>query len=133
MKLYIFKPKVFDPLIFIIIKISDENTLKFLESMTTDVFQILFENDVAKDNNILVFSIIKDHTKSTINMILPSINSNKLLTNRLYENTQYANTLVVQTLKNCSSQITLDFTNMEDIVMMQEEIRLDNICDYYTV
>jgi hypothetical protein len=133
MKLYIFKPREFDPLIFIIVKISDNDTLQLLESMTSDIFQILFENDIAKDNNILVFSIIKDHTKSTINMILPSINSNMLLTNRLYENTQYANTLVVQTLKNTSSQYTLDFTNMEDIVMMQEEIRLDSICDYYTV
>jgi hypothetical protein len=76
MKLFFYKPKQFSPIIFLIVKISSNDELEKIEAWTHELFQILIEQKEATEENILVFSIIKDHEKSTINLILPSTKSN---------------------------------------------------------
>lgn len=83
MKLYYFNPSQFKPILIIVAKLDNEESMEKLEAYTTEIFQILMDEKEADETNILVFSVIKIINKSTINLILPSTQSNVNLVNKL--------------------------------------------------
>jgi hypothetical protein len=132
MKLFIFKPEDFSPLIFVVTKLESQESVNRLENMTDEIFQILVEQGEANNTNILIFSIIKDHMKSTINMILPAINSNKKMVDKCHKNTQFVNAMIVQILQNyfCEFYFNID---MEEITIYHERMNISQLIGYYSV
>lgn len=132
MKLFFFKPKKFNPLLIIIIKISSLDELEKIEAMTSEIFQILIDNKDATEENILIFSIIKDYDKSTTNLILPSTNSSQTLTDRCHKDTQFMNAIVIETLKNCDTEYHLEL-NDSKIYMHIIHLNLISLSNFYSI
>jgi hypothetical protein len=107
MKLFFYKPKQFNPIIFLIVKISHNDELQKIEAMAHELFLILMEQKAATEENILIISIIKDHEKATMNLIIPSTKSNENLVNRCH-NTNFVNALVIETLKKSDTEFYIE-------------------------
>ena len=107
MKLFFYKPKQFNPIILLIVKISNNDELQKIEAMAHEFFLILMEQNVATEENILIISVIKDHEKATINLIIPSTKSNDNLVNRCH-NTNFVNALVIETLKKSDTDFYIE-------------------------
>jgi len=107
MKLFFYKPKQFNPIIILIVKISNNDELQKIETMAHELFLILMEQNVATEENILIISIIKDHEKATINLIIPSTKSNENLVNRCH-NTNFVNALIIETLKKSDTEFYIE-------------------------
>ncbi len=108
MKLFFYKPKCFSPLILLIVKISSNDELERVEAWAHELFQILMDQKEANEENILVISIIKDHDKSTINLIVPSTKSNDKLVTRCHSDTNFVNAVVVETLKKSDTEFYIE-------------------------
>jgi hypothetical protein len=132
MKLFIFKPKKLSPLIFVITKLDSQESVEKLENMTSEIFQILVEQEEADYTNILVFSIIKDHLKSTINMILPAPKSDKKLIDKCHKNTQFLNALIVKTLESAFCEFYFEINeNKNETTIYHEKLNLNSLISYY--
>jgi hypothetical protein len=107
MKLFFYKPKQFSPIIILIVKISSNDELQKIEAMAHELFLILMEQKAATEENILIISVIKDHEKATINLIIPSTKSNDNLVNRCH-NTNFVNALVIETLKKSDTDFYIE-------------------------
>jgi hypothetical protein len=107
MKLFFYKPKQFSPIILLVVKISNNDELQKIEAMAHELFLILMEQNVATEENILVISIIKDHEKATMNLIIPSTKSNENLVNRCH-NTNFVNAIVIETLKKSDTEFYIE-------------------------
>ena len=81
-------------LLFIVAKLESKQEFLKLESLTHDIFQILIDQKEASEENILIFSIIKDYEKLTINLILPSTRSRLELTDYCYSNLHIINQII---------------------------------------
>lgn len=108
MKLFFYKPKQFSPIILLIVKISSNDELEKLETWAHELFQILMDQKEATEENILILSIIKDHEKATINLIVPSTKSNDKLVTRCHNDTNFVNALVVETLKKSDTEFYIE-------------------------
>ncbi len=131
MKLFFYKPKRFSPLLILISKISSKDELEKIEAMSSEFFQILMDNNDAKEENILIFSIIKDYDKSTTNLILPSTKSSQTLTQRCLEDTKFMNAIVIETLKNCDTEYYLELTDSK-IFMHLKHLNLMALAGFYS-
>ena len=111
MKLFIYNPKKYNPLIFIIAKVSSKDEVDNIETFANDIFQLLIDNKTATDKNTLIFSIIKDFDKTTENLILPSKKSNADLVDKCTnkENTNIINNIIIDILINIDSEFFLEF------------------------
>jgi hypothetical protein len=107
MKLFFYKPKQFSPIILLIAKITNNDELQKIEAMAHELFLILIEQNAATEENILIISVIKDHEKATLNLIIPSIKSNENLVNRCY-NTNFVNALVIETLRKSDTEFYIE-------------------------
>jgi hypothetical protein len=107
MKLFFYKPKQFSPIILLIVKITNNDELQKIEAMAHELFLILIEQNAATEENILIISVIKDHEKATLNLIIPSIKSNENLVNRCY-NTNFVNALVIETLRKSDTEFYIE-------------------------
>jgi hypothetical protein len=133
MKLYFFKPKEFNPLLFIIVQIDDIESMNKLETLTNEIFQILIDRNDADDTNILIFSIIKNYEYSTINYILPAINSSEKLI-MLLDNNIYVNNFIVSVLKNTFVEYHLEILDDEIVIYINEiKYKLDNLINFYKI
>jgi len=132
MKLFFFKPKRFSPLLIIVAKISSKDELEKIEAMSSEIFHILMDNADATEENILVFSIIKDYDKSTTNLILPSTKSSQTLTNRCHVDTKFMNAVVIETLKNTDTEYYLELTDAK-IFMHLTHLNLMALSNFYSV
>ncbi len=132
MKLFYYKPKQFSPLLFFITKISYENELEKLEAWANEIFQILIDEKEANEKNILVFSVIKDYDKKTINLIKPSTKSSPKLANRCFEDTKFVNSVIVETIKNLDSDFHLELLP-DKVVIHQTKLNLMSLCKFYSV
>ena len=130
MRLFVYRPLEFSPLIFIISKINDNEMLEKFEASTNDVFQILIDEKFATDTNILIFSAIKDYDKTTQNYVLPSTKSNNNITEKCYNNTKFLNVLIKQTLINFPTSFYLDFDN-DTVLYHQECLQLGDLSFFY--
>jgi hypothetical protein len=131
MKLFFFKPKKFSPLLIIIGKISNKDEFEKIEAMSNEIFHILMDNGDATNENILVFSIIKDYDKSTTNLILPSTKSSQTLTNRCHVDTSFMNAIVIETLKNTDTEYYLELTESK-IYMHLTHLNLMALASFYS-
>ena len=132
MKLFFFKPNFFSPLLIIISKISSNDEYEKIEAMTNEIFHILMENNDANENNILIFSFIKDYNKSTLNLILPSTKSPKILTNRCHIDTKFMNSVIIETLNNTNTEYYFEITNNKILIHMIN-INLMALSDFYKI
>ena len=132
MKLFFYKPKRFSPLIIIVAKIESKDNLEKIEAMSSEIFQILIDNNDANEENILVFSIIKDYDKSTTNLILPSTKSSQNLTNRCLVDTKFMNAVIIETLKNSDTEYYLELTDCK-IYMHMTHLNLMALANFYSI
>jgi hypothetical protein len=132
MKLFFYKPKRFSPLLIIVAKIGSSDELEKIEAMSSDIFQILIDNNDANEENILVFSIIKDYDKLTTNLILPSTKSSQTLTNRCLIDTKFMNAIIIETLKKSDTEYYLELTDSK-IYMHMTHLNLMTLANFYSI
>jgi hypothetical protein len=132
MKLFFFKPKKFNPLLIFVSKISSTCELEKIETMSNDIFHILMDNKDATEENILIFSIIKDYDKTTTNLILPSTKSNQILTNRCHIDTKFMNMIVNEILINSDTEYYLELIDSK-IKMHMVHLNLMSFANFYSI
>ncbi len=132
MKLFFLKPTKFSPLLILISKISSSDELEKIEAISNDIFYILMDNKDATEENILIFSIIKDYDKSTTNLILPSTKSSQTLTNRCHVDTKFMNAIVIETLINCDTEYYLELIDSK-IKMHIVHLNLMSFSNFYSI
>lgn len=111
MNLFFFKPKKVKLLLIIIIKISTIEEFNKIEEITNNIFQILMDNNDATEENILIFSIIKDYNKTITNLILPSTKSSIKLIHRCHTDMRFTNAIIIDTLKNSDTEYYLELVD----------------------
>ena len=84
------------------------------------------------EENILIFSVIKDYDKSTENLILPSTKSNQKLTERCYKETKFVNNLVVETLRKSDTEFYIEFLP-DKILIHPVKLNLMSLSKYYKI
>ena len=130
MKLFYFKPNQFKPILIIVAKLDNEESVEKLEAYTHEIFQILMDEKEADETNIIVFSVIKDHEKSTMNLILPSTKSNMNLVAKLENDTQLVNKIIVQTLMKSNTELYFEFKE-DRILIHNQKLNLGQLTKYY--
>jgi hypothetical protein len=130
MKLFYFKPNQFKPILIIVAKLDNEESVEKLEAYTHEIFQILMDEKEADETNIIVFSVIKDHEKSTMNLILPSTKSNMNLVAKLENDTQLVNKIIVQTLMKSNTELYFEFKE-DRILIHNQKLNLEQLTKYY--
>jgi subtilase family serine protease len=130
MKLFYFKTNQFKPILIIVAKLDNEELMGKLEAYTHEIFQILMDEKEADETNIIVFSVIKDHDKSTINLILPSIKSNINLVTKLENDTQLVNKIIVQTLMKSNTELYFELKE-DRILIHSDKLNLGDLTKFY--
>jgi len=131
MNIFIYKPKIYNPIIIALVKISSEQELNLLLSLTNELFQILIDNNEATTENILIFSIIKDHLNKTSNLILPSTKSDLKLVNKC-ENTLFIISIISNTLLNSDTKFYIDLKN-DKIFLHYKKLNLGIYSKFYLI
>lgn len=132
MKLFYYRPKQFNPILFLITKIANKDEMEKLEIWTNELFQILIDHGNANEENILIFSVIKDYDKLTENLILPSTKSNIKLTERCHKNTKFVNNLVVETLKNSDTEFYIELLS-DKVLIHQIKLNMMFLSNFYLI
>ena len=132
MKLFFYKPKCFDPIILLIIKITSDDELEKVEGWAHELFQILMDEKKASEENILILSIIKDHEKATVNLIVPSTKSNQSLVNRCHADTNFVNAIVVETLNKSDTEFYIEIGESK-VYIHSDNLNLMSYSKYYKV
>jgi hypothetical protein len=130
MKLFYYKPTQFNPIIFLITKISNKDEMKKIEDWANKLFQILIEHGNANDQSIIIFSVIKDYNKTTENLILPSTNSNQKLTERCHKEMKFVNDLVVKTLTNYDTEFYIEVL-LDKVLIHEDKLNLMAFSKFY--
>lgn len=131
MNLFYYKHHKYSPLLFLIVKLTNLDDMTLLEQFTHELFQILIDHGGATNENILIFSIIKDYEKSTQNLILPSIKSNNDLVDKC-NNTDFINNLIVEILKNSDSEFYIELLDNK-IIIHDSKINLMAFTKFYSL
>ena len=132
MKLFYYKPKQFNPILFLVAKISNKDEMEKLEAWTNELFQILIEHGDANKENILIFSVIKDYDKSTENLILPSTKSSPKLTERCHKETKFVNNLVIETLRKSDTEFYIELLP-EKVLIHDVKLNLMVLSKFYSL
>jgi len=130
MNLFYFKPYQFKPILIIVAKLDTEESVEKLEVYTHEIFQILIDEKEADESNIIIFSVIKDHEKSTLNLILPSIKSNINLVTKLENDTQLVNKIIVRTLMKSNTRLYFELKE-DRILIHSNKLNLEQLIKYY--
>lgn len=130
MKLFFYKSNIFDPLLLIICKISLSEEYDKIVQLSDEIFHILIDNEYATDKNILVFSIIKDYEKSTINLILPSVSSNQILVDKCHLDSTFMNMIVVEILRKSDTEFYFEILENK-IQMHMMSLNLMSLANFY--
>jgi hypothetical protein len=132
MKLFFYKPKPFEPIIILVTKISTDEEAEKAEAWAHELFQILMDQNEATDKNILILSIIKDHKKSTINMIVPAVNSSPSLVERCQSNTKFLNSVIVETLQKSDTEFCIELTP-EKVLIHSLNLNFMSLSKFYKI
>ena len=125
MKLFFYKPKIFYPIIILVVKISSNEQAIKIESFAHELFQILLDLNEASEKSILILSIIKDNTKSTLNIIIPSTKSNINLVERCQKNIKFCNLIIADTLIKSDCEFYIEL--FEEIELIEEKVLIHPI------
>ena len=130
MKLFYFNPNNFSPLLIIVAKLDSNDKVEKLEAYTHEIFQILMDENEANESSIIIFSIIKDHEKSTMNMILPCVKSNMDYVKKCEEDVSLVNKIIVQTLMKNNTKFYFEILENKILIHMKE-INLGELKQFY--
>lgn len=131
MKLFYYKSEEFEPIIFLIIKISNKKQTNEIESYANILFQVLIDHGNANEQNILIFSLIKDYDKSTENFILPSVKSNQTLLDRCSNEIEFVNRLIINTLINTDTEFYIELLSKK-ILIHNVKLNLMSFAKFYS-
>ena len=76
MQLYLFDTNDCKPYIIFIVRVLDENELNYIKNNMTSIFELLIEDNMATNDDLLVFSLIKEYNKKIENIIVPFSDKN---------------------------------------------------------
>jgi hypothetical protein len=130
MKLFFYRPIKFNPLLLIITKISQKEEIDKIESFAHDIFQMLINENKATHISIIIFSVIKDYDKTTENLILPSIKSNKALIELCNQNTKLINNIIVETLIKSDCECYFELLD-NTLLINQINLNLMSLAKFY--
>lgn len=128
--LYYFNNIDINPFVFFIVKVFNDEDEKFLEDHSQYLFSTLIENKLANLDNILIFSIFKEHSKKLGNWILPSKNSNDKLVDKFHNDTNLINNLITYTLNKFNCETILNFTE-EKLTVSDCNLNLSFLIEQY--
>lgn len=135
MNLFFYKATPNDPndsILIIVTKLATQDEFNKLEDMTHEIFQILIDQNEATTENILIFSIIKDYEKTTINLILPSIKSCPALIEKYHNDPKFTNTIIIEKLNNTDTNFFLELCD-SSILIHHKKLNLMAFSKYYSI
>jgi hypothetical protein len=111
MNLYVYIHEKISPIIFIICKLKNKNEYDMLEKYQDDIFKILYQQNIANNETILVFSVFKDYINKKNFLIKTTINSNFKLSNLLFSNNSITQTLLYDIITKINTEYLLEINN----------------------
>lgn len=111
MNLYIYTHEKINPIIFIICKLKNKNEYNILEEYQDEIFKILYQQNIANNKTILVFSVFKDYVNKRIFLIKKTTKSNNNLANLLFSNDSITQTLLYDTITKINTEYLLEINN----------------------
>lgn len=111
MNLYVYIHEKISPIIFIICKLKNKNEYDMLEKYQDDIFKILYQQNIANNETILVFSVFKDYINKKNFLIKTTINSNFKLSNLLFSNSSITQTLLYDIITKINTEYLLEINN----------------------
>ena len=130
MKLFFYKPDSFNPIIFLITKISNNDEAEMVEALSHELFHILVDHKYATNENILIISLIRDHDETTTNLIIPSTKSNEKLVTRCTNEKNFINSLIVTTLKKFDTEFYFEYESSQ-IKIHPINLNLHSLAAFY--
>ena len=109
MYLYFFNDDNYEPYKIFIIRINSNDEYEELINNTVEIFQSLIDNEMATKDNIMIFSLIKEYTKSIENIILPFSHKNISYADKCEDDQYYLNNLNKNILQNYNCNICFEF------------------------
>lgn len=99
MQLYLFNNIKIKPYVILIVRVIDEEEYIYMQNNFTNIFDILLDDDAIDNDDLLVFSLIKEYNKKIENFIQPftNINENKI--------DSFNNEIIINILKNTNCNI----------------------------
>ena len=128
--LYYFNHKKTKPIVFFIVKVFNVKEEKFLEENTNFLFQTLIENNYASSDSIVIFNVLKKHTNTIINWILPSKTSNSNILKQIEKDNNIINSIIIEILNHNNCEIQFSFSENE-LKIQSCKINLDFLIEYY--
>lgn len=130
MELFFYNSVDINPVQMVICKVDNEETFELIQSLSHNIFNVLFTNGLSNTHNLLVLSIIKDHTQTISNLITPSIHTNKELVTYFTNNTEHTNILIKNVLENCDTSCSINLEE-DDITISHKNYNLSSLSDFY--
>jgi hypothetical protein len=109
MYLYFFNDDIYEPYKIFIIRIESITDYEIIINNTIEIFQSLIDNDMANKDNIMIFSLIKEYTKSIENIILPFSHKNISYADKCEEDQTYLHNLIKNVIKNYNCNLCFEF------------------------
>jgi len=128
--LFYFNLKEIKPIIFIIVRISNENEEKLVEENVNFIYESLLNNNYVEESDVLVVNLIKEHQGKIINWILPTEKSNQEFLKNIENNKEILNSIILTTMKkaNCHTLISL---STEELKIKDCDIDLGMFAEIY--
>jgi len=106
MQLYLFNNINIKPYVILIVRVLDEDEYTYIQENMINIGQILIEDDIADEDDLLIFSLIKEYSKKIENFIQPfSPNSENNIDS-------FNNNIIINILKNFNCNIVYECTNV---------------------
>ncbi len=124
MQLYFFNPSDIKPFIFLIVRVLDDEEYEYITANFTNIFELLIEDNLASKDDLLVFSLIKEHTLKIENLIQPFSHIN-------YDKADdFNNHIIIKTLKSHNCYIYFDCS--ENILLKKKcNLNMEFLCEKY--
>jgi hypothetical protein len=128
--LYYFNYEITLPIVFFIIKIQNDKEEQFLEKNTNLLFKTLIEQNYAPSDSIVIFNILKQHSKKIINWILPSTTTNLKFLKQIENDNHLINSIIVEIIKNYNCKNLFVFSS-DELTIKSIDINLNYLINYY--
>jgi hypothetical protein len=128
--LYYFNYEITLPIVFFIIKIQNDKEEKFIEKNTNFLFKTLIEQNYAPSDSIVIFNILKQHSKKIINWILPSTTTNLKFLKQIENDNHLINSIIVEIIKNYNCKKLFVFSS-DELTIESIDINLNYLINYF--
>lgn len=130
MELFFYCPIEIKPIQILVCKVDNEELFNLTQDLSHHIFNALFNSGLSTTSNLLILSIIKDHTQTISNLIIPSIHTNKELTIYFTNTTENTNKLIKNILINCDTKCFIELKE-DDIIIKYNNYNLSSLSDFY--